>query len=80
LFAAFLGYNPMQMLLGPAIGTLPPARQAVVTGHEFFPGLISGPFHQGLAVVFTFALVVCLIAAAASWLHGSAVPGDDVRR
>jgi len=77
LFAAFLGYNPMQMLLGPAIGTLPPARQAVVTGHEFFPGLISGPFHQGLAVVFTFALVVCLIAAAASWLHGSAVPGEE---
>ncbi|HXT91264.1 MAG TPA: MFS transporter [Trebonia sp.] len=76
LFAAFLGYNPMQMLLGPAIGTLPPARQAVVTGHEFFPGLISGPFHQGLAVVFTFALVVCLIAAAASWLHGSTVPGE----
>jgi MFS family permease len=70
LFAAFLGYNPMQMLLGPALATLPPARQAVVTGHAFFPGLISGPFHHGLAIVFTFALVVCLVAAGASWLRG----------
>jgi EmrB/QacA subfamily drug resistance transporter len=70
LFAAFLGYNPMQSLLGPALKTLSPARQATVTGHAFFPGLISGPFHHGLAIVFTFALIVCLIAAWASWLRG----------
>ncbi len=73
LFAAFLGYNPMQTLLGPAIKALSPARQAVVTGHGFFPSLISGPFHHGLAVVFTFALIVCLIAAAASWMRGGVV-------
>ena len=72
LFAAFLGYNPMRSLLGPALGTLSPTRQAAVTGHAFFPGLISGPFHHGLSIVFTFALVMCLIAAAASWLRGSA--------
>jgi EmrB/QacA subfamily drug resistance transporter len=71
LFAAFLGYNPMQQLLGPTLATLSPARQATVAGHAFFPGLISGPFHHGLAIVFTFALVMCLIAAAASWLRGS---------
>jgi len=83
LFAAFLGYNPMQTLLGPSLSTLSPARQATVTGHAFFPGLISGPFHHGLAVVFTFALIVCLVAAAASWLRGGTVrdglsvpPGD----
>jgi MFS family permease len=73
LFAAFLGYNPMQTLLGPSLRTLSPARQATVTGHAFFPGLISGPFHHGLAVVFTFALIMCLVAAGASWLRGSAV-------
>ena len=73
LFAAFLGYNPMQSLLGPALSTLSPARQAAVTGHAFFPGLISGPFHHGLAIVFTFALVMCLIAAGASWLRGGSV-------
>jgi MFS family permease len=72
LFAAFLGYNPMQTLLGPAIKALSPARQATVTGHAFFPSLISGPFHRGLAIVFTFALVMCLIAAGASWLRGGA--------
>jgi MFS family permease len=73
LFAAFLGYNPMQTLLGPALNSLSPARQAVVTGHGFFPSLISGPFHHGLAIVFTFALIMCLIAAAASWLRGAPV-------
>jgi EmrB/QacA subfamily drug resistance transporter len=72
LFAAFLGYNPMRSLLGPALNTLPAARQATITGHAFFPGLISGPFHHGLSVVFTFALAVCLVAAAASWLRGGA--------
>ena len=70
LFAAFLGYNPMRSLLGPALNSLSPARQATVTGHAFFPSLISGPFHHGLAVVFTFALAMCLVAAAASWLRG----------
>ncbi len=70
LFAAFLGYNPMRTLLGPALNALPPARQAVVTGHTFFPGLIAGPFHHGLAIVFTFAAIMCLVAAGASWLRG----------
>jgi MFS family permease len=76
LFAAFLGYNPMRTLLGPALNSLSPARQAAITGHGYFPSLISGPFHQGLSVVFTFALVVCLVAAAASWLRGGAVRAD----
>ena len=48
LFAAFLGYNPVQTLLGPqVIGQLSAADQATLTGKEFFPQLISGPFHQG---------------------------------
>jgi hypothetical protein len=55
--------------------TTPPwTTGATVTGHAFFPGLISGPFHHGLAIVFTFALIMCLIAAAASWLRGSNSP------
>jgi MFS family permease len=76
LFAAFLGYNPMSALLGPALKTLSPARRAVVTGHSFFAHLISGPFHHGLTIVFSFAVVMCLIAAVASWLRGGkAAPG-----
>ena len=44
LFAAFLGYNPIQSLLGPdALHALSPANQAAVTGPGFFPQLISQP-------------------------------------
>jgi len=71
LFAAFLGYNPMSSLLGSTLQTLPSGQQAVLTGPSFFADLISGPFLHGLGIVFTFALVMCLIAAAASWLRGA---------
>jgi MFS family permease len=71
LFAAFLGYNPMAQLLGPLLAQLPPARAAYLTGHSFFPQLISGPFMDGMHVTFAFAGVLMLIAAAASWMRGS---------
>ncbi|HWD09517.1 MAG TPA: MFS transporter [Actinomycetota bacterium] len=71
LFAAFLGYNPMKTLLGPALSTLPPARAALITGKTFFPGLISGPFIHGLRIVFTASVAMTLIAALASWLRGA---------
>jgi MFS family permease len=71
LFAAFLGYNPMEKLLGPhLLGTMPAANAAHLTGKSFFPQLISGPFIHGLRIAFTASLVMCLIAAAASWLRG----------
>ncbi len=74
LFAAFLGYNPMSTLLGPALKTLSPAHRAVVTGDRFFSGIISTPFHHGLTVVFSFALAMCAVAALASWLRGAKAP------
>jgi MFS family permease len=71
LFAAFLGYNPIQSLLGPdTLHALSPANQHAITGSEFFPQLISGPFRDGLHTAFTFAIVACLVAAAASLLRG----------
>ncbi len=70
LFAAFLGYNPMQTLLGPALGHLPHASAAYLTGRAFFPRLISGPFMNGLREAFDFAMAACLVAAVASWLRG----------
>ena len=36
----------------------------------FFPHLISEPFRNGLHEAFVFAIVACLIAAAASWSRG----------
>ena len=71
LFAAFLGYSPMQHLLGPhVLASLPHAQAAELTGRAFFPSLISGPFAQALNVAFTFALIACLVAAGASLLRG----------
>jgi MFS family permease len=71
LFAAFLGYNPIQELIKPSvINSLSPHNRAVVTGHSFFPGLISKPFSSGLHEAFLFAIIACLVAAGASWFRG----------
>jgi EmrB/QacA subfamily drug resistance transporter len=71
LFAAFLGYNPIQHLLGThALAGLGAHDRAALTGHSFFPHLISGPFQAGLHAAFAFAIVACLVAAAASLLRG----------
>ena len=73
LFAAFLGYNPLAQLLGPSgvLHQLPAANAATLTGKEFFPNLISGPFHQGLVIVFITAAVMSVISAAASVVDDS---------
>jgi MFS family permease len=68
LFAAFLGYNPISTLLGPVLTHLPASQAQFLTGRSFFPSLISGPFADGLAVAFGFAIVACLIGAVASLL------------
>jgi MFS family permease len=70
LFASFLGYNPMQQLLGPVLHTLPPAHAAYVVGRDFFPHLITAPFHSGLGAAFAFAIAANVIAAIASALTG----------
>jgi MFS family permease len=73
LFAAVLGVNPVQHLLALAgvLSSLPAANQRVLTGRAFFPHLISGPFHQGLSVVFAVAIALAVLAALASLLRGS---------
>jgi MFS family permease len=71
LFAAFLGYDPVQHLIGAhQLGQLPIAQQHALTGHSFFPGLISAPFRAGLHAALDFAIVASLAAAAASWVRG----------
>ncbi|HET9074041.1 MAG TPA: MFS transporter [Solirubrobacteraceae bacterium] len=71
LFAAFLGYNPIQQLVGHHVLTgLSLHSQAVLTGRGFFPALISAPFRAGLHVAFGFAIVACLVAAVASLSRG----------
>ncbi len=70
LFAAFLGLNPMQSLLGPVLHSLPPANATYLTGKVFFPHLISGPFMDGMHITFTFAMIMMIVAAIASWVRG----------
>jgi MFS family permease len=54
LFATILGVNPIQTLLDPSgvLQSLPAANQQTLTGREFFPHLLSAPFHEGLVLVF----------------------------
>jgi MFS family permease/cytidylate kinase len=72
LFAAFLGYNPIQALLGPTgvLSHLSPAHVTYLTGRTFFPSLISHPFANGLDKAFIFSIIAMLVAAVASWLRG----------
>jgi MFS family permease len=72
VFAALLGYNPVQHLLAPSgvLATLPAHNVAVLTGNQFFPHLIAGPFHHGLIIVFTAAAAMSLVGATVSLLRG----------
>ena len=72
----------MQQLLGPVLHQLPAARGGYLTGHSFFPALISPSFSRGLTVAFAFAAAMCVIAALASllrggkYVHGAGGPAD----
>ena len=79
LFAAFLGINPIAALLGPTglLGTLPAANVDTLTGHDFFPSLISDPFHAGLVLVFGIAALMMVVAALASWYAGTGLTDEQ---
>jgi MFS family permease len=71
LFAAFLGYNPIEHLAGKSVlKGLSAKAKATVTGHSFLPHLISAPFEKGLHEAFYFAIAACVIAALASLMRG----------
>ena len=71
LFAAFLGYNPVQHLLGTSVlAHLPAHTRAVLAGRSFFPSLVAGPFRHGLREALDFAVITSLVAAWASWMRG----------
>src|SRR5215813_4423227 len=72
LFASFLGYNPIGNLLRPSgtLGRLRKPDAAVLTSKEYFPHLISGPFHHGLVIVFSVAIAMSLAGAVISLLRG----------
>ena len=71
LFAAFLGYNPMQQLLSPAVlANLPPASRSLVLGKEFFPSLMAPAFMGSMRWTFYGAAGMSLVGAVVSFLRG----------
>jgi MFS family permease len=71
LFSAFLGYNPVQHLVGATtLAHLSASNKAVLLGHAYFPNLIAGAFQAGLHAALDFAIVASVLAAAASWTRG----------
>jgi MFS family permease len=72
LFSAFLGYNPLQQLLGPtgALSHLSAHQVAYITGRKFFPRLIAPAFSSGLHLAFDFAAGATALAVVASALRG----------
>ena len=72
VFAALLGFNPVQHLLAHSgvLATLPRHSVAVLTGNQFFPHLISAPFHHGLIIVFTAAALMSATGAVVSLMRG----------
>jgi hypothetical protein len=79
VFAALLGFNPVQHLLKSSgvLARLPARNVATLTGRHFFPTLISGPFHHGLVIVFTAAALMSFIGAMVSLLRGRQFIYDD---
>ena len=73
---SFLGFNPVQQLLGPtgALNHMAPSQVAYITGRSFFPQLIEEPFASGLHLAFTFAAIATGVAVVASALRGGRPP------
>jgi len=74
LFAAFLGYNPMGILLSHLPTTTTSSLSAhsisVLTSKTWFPTAIAPPFMGALEVAFYFNAGLAILAAAASALRG----------
>ncbi len=79
LFSSLLGFNPLATLLGSASAAHVSATQwSLLTGRQFFPQLITAPFHDGLVVVFAMAIVMALLGALFSALRGARYVHEEV--
>jgi hypothetical protein len=79
LFAAFLGYNPMETILPPdVLHNLPPAQHQEVVGKTFFPNMISTPLVDSLRTVFGFSAALAFLAAIASFARGGRYIADEL--
>lgn len=78
LFAALLGYNPLQHLLPASVFLHLPAHAAqTIVGHTFFPTLIGPAFHHGLSLAFFISFILSALAAIASLFRGKHYVYED---
>lgn len=72
LFAAFLGYNPMEQLIpADVLQQLPQASQQLLLGNKFFPNLIAPTIMSSLHIAFYVSAGLSVIAAVASYMRGA---------
>jgi EmrB/QacA subfamily drug resistance transporter len=75
LFAAFLGYNPVQTILDalPAVvvSTISPATIAILTGKTWFPTTLAQAFMPSLQLSFYIGAAISFVAAILSALRGA---------
>jgi EmrB/QacA subfamily drug resistance transporter len=78
LFAAFLGYNPVQSILNvmppSQLAQIPASTQTLLTSNSFFPTAIAPAFMSALQLTFYIGAGLSVAAGAASLLRGAFVP------
>lgn len=78
LFAALLGYNPLQSLLpASALHQLSTVQAHYIVGKQFFPHLISKPFQHGLGLTFLMSMFMSFVAAIISFFRGKHFVHED---
>jgi MFS family permease len=74
LFSAFLGYNPMDAILGalpaPVLSAIPQNVVAVLESHDWFPKTLADAFMPSLRLSFILGAVLSGIAAVLSAMRG----------
>ena len=78
LFAAFLGYNPVQTILNSMptaiTSSIPAATKALLVGNTFFPNAIAPAFISALRIAFYIGAILSGIGAVTSALRGNPKP------
>lgn len=74
LFSAFLGYNPMDSILGAlpasAVGSIPQNVLAILEGNDWFPRTLAEAFMPSLRFSFLIGAALTAIAAVLSAMRG----------
>lgn len=78
LFAAFLGYNPMQSMIDPqTLATFSQAARTTILGTNFFPHAIAPAVMSSLDIAFYLSAAISAVAAVASYLRGGRYVAEE---